>query len=178
MDSLKRSPAKNTKSTETANTTTYQVVGELTNQRGVVVTGAGAYDFSRMLLLVESFGIFVHVTRTCRETPAPAPSQRARFALGVTQRRRRRSSAWHAFSRLTEPFPSGRSWRGTNWTMRDSGKLFEVVAYIQKNDAKTFVFYVRLYTYHVHVLSASFRRPDASRSVGAVFRVRYLGYVC
>ena len=55
MDSLKRSPAKNTKSTETANTTTYQVVGELTNKSSVVITGAGAYDFSEKLLLVESF---------------------------------------------------------------------------------------------------------------------------
>ena len=43
MDPLKRSPAKNTKSTETADTT-YQVVGELTNERSVVITGAAAYD--------------------------------------------------------------------------------------------------------------------------------------
>ena len=57
MDSLKRSPAKNPKSTETADTTTYQVVGELTNKMSVVITGAGAYDFvSRKFLLVESFG--------------------------------------------------------------------------------------------------------------------------
>ena len=80
------------------------------------------------ILLVESFGILIHATRTCRETPTPAPSHRTRFALSVTQRRSRRSScAWYAFSRSTEPFPSARSWRGTDWTMRDSSKLFEVV---------------------------------------------------
>ena len=55
MDPLKRSPAKNTKSIETADMTTYQVVGELTNKSSVVITGAGAYDFSEKLLLVESF---------------------------------------------------------------------------------------------------------------------------
>ena len=69
MEPLKRSPAKNTKSTETADTTTYQVVGELTKKRSVVITGAGAHDFSRKLFLEEeSFGILVHATRTCRET--------------------------------------------------------------------------------------------------------------
>ena len=57
MDPLKRSPAKNTKSTETADTTTYQVVGELTNKMSVVIPRAGAYSFSGKLLLVESFGI-------------------------------------------------------------------------------------------------------------------------
>ena len=93
MDPLKGSPAKNTKSTETADTTTYQVVGELTNKRSVVITGARAYVLSRELLLVESFGILIHATRTCRETPTPAPSQRTRFALSVTQRRSRRSSS-------------------------------------------------------------------------------------
>ena len=43
MDPLKRSPAKYTKSTETADTTTYQVVGEFTNKRSVVISGAGVY---------------------------------------------------------------------------------------------------------------------------------------
>ena len=82
----------------------------------------------KVILLVESFGILIHATRTCRETRTPAPSHRTRFALSVTQRRSRRSScAWYAFSRSTEPFPSARSWRGTDWTMRDSSKLFEVV---------------------------------------------------
>ena len=47
MDPLKRSPAKNTKSTETADTTTYQAGGELTNERSAVITGAGAYTPSR-----------------------------------------------------------------------------------------------------------------------------------
>ena len=42
MDPLKGSPAKNTKSTEAADTTTNQVVGELTNKRSVVITGAGS----------------------------------------------------------------------------------------------------------------------------------------
>ena len=40
-------PAKSTKSTETADTTTYQVVGELTNKRSVVITRAAAYDLYR-----------------------------------------------------------------------------------------------------------------------------------
>ena len=35
------------------------------------------------------------------------------------------------------------------------------------------------YKYHAHVLSAlSLRRPDVSRSLSALFRVRYWGYVC
>ena len=63
MDPLKRSPAKNTKSTETADTTTYQVVGELTNEKSVVITGAGAYDLWRKFLLVESFGILIHASK-------------------------------------------------------------------------------------------------------------------
>ena len=179
MDPLKRSPAKNTKSTETADTMTYQVVSNLTNKRSVVITGAGAYDFSRKSLLDEElFGISIHATRTCRETPTPAPSPRARFALRVTQRSRRSSSTWHAFSRSTEPFPSGRSWRGTNWTARDISKLFEVVSYIQsmftKNDSKNFCFSCTS-IHHAHILSASLRRPDVSRSSisSALFRVRY-----
>ena len=89
-----------------------------------------------VILLVESFGILIHATKTCRETPTPAPSHRTHFALSVTQRRSRRSSfAWYALSRSTEPFPSARSWRGTDWTMRDSSKLFEVV---YKNEFKLF----------------------------------------
>ena len=92
-------------------------------QRCVVMTGARAYDLSRKLLLVESFGIFILATRTCRETSTSAPSWRTRFAVSVTQRRSQRSSAaWSVFSRSTEPFPSGRSSRGTNWTTRDRAK--------------------------------------------------------
>ena len=41
MDALNSSAAKNTKSTETADTTTYQSVAELTNKKSVVITGAG-----------------------------------------------------------------------------------------------------------------------------------------
>ena len=62
-------------------------------QRCVVMTGARAYDLSRKLLLVESFGIFILATRTCRETSTSAPSWRTRFAVSVTQRRSQRSSA-------------------------------------------------------------------------------------
>ena len=174
MDPLKGSPAKNTKSTETADTTTYQVVGELTNKRSVAVTGAGAYNFSRKLLLVESFGILTRATRTCGETPTPAPAQRTRFALSVTQRRSKRSaSAWDAFSRSTEPFPSARSWRETNWTTRDSSKLCEVARCVQKKMIKKLLFFMYTSIHHAHVLSASLRRPDVSRSFSALFRVRY-----
>ena len=49
IPSRQRFPAKNTKSTETADTTTHQVVGKLTNKRSAVITGAGTYDFSRKL---------------------------------------------------------------------------------------------------------------------------------
>ena len=151
MDPLKRSPAKNIKSTETADTTTYQAVGDLTNKRSVVITGGGAYDFSRKLLLdEESFGSLIHATRTCRETPTPARSQRARFALIVTQRRSRRSSsAWYAVSRSTEPLPSGRSWRGTNWTTRDSRSCSKAYNMCTKNDDKKLLsLRVREYTTH------------------------------
>ena len=130
----------------------YQVVGEITIKRSVVITGAGAYDFSRKLLLVEleSFGILIHATRTCRDTPTPAPSQRPRFNLGVTQRSSKRSSsAWNSFSRPTQPFPSGRSWRGTNWT--NEGQQY-VVYLVLKMTVKTFVFHVRV-----------FRLPESGR---------------
>ena len=163
MDPLKRSLVKNTKSTETADSTTYQVFDGLTNKRSVVITGAGAYDFSRKLLLVESFGILSHATRTCRETSTPAPSQRPRFVMSVTQRSRRSSSAWYAFSRSTEPFPSGRSWTGTDSTTRDNSKLFEVVCK-KKTTWYCFSCFSCTSLYHAHVLSASLRRPDVSRS--------------
>ena len=130
MDPLKRSlPGQEYQVDRDRRYDDVSVVGKLTKERSVI-TGAGACDLSRKSLLVESFVILfhMHATRTCRETPTPAPSQRTRLALSVSQRRsRRNSSAWYAFSRSTEPFPSGRSWRGTNWTTSDSSKLFEVV---------------------------------------------------
>ena len=47
MDPLKRFPAKNTKSTETADTTTLSSCRGAYEQRSVVITGAGAYTTSR-----------------------------------------------------------------------------------------------------------------------------------
>ena len=129
----------------------------------------------KLLLDEESlFGILIHATGTCRGTSTPAPSQRTRFALSVTQRRSRRSSsAWYAFSQSTEQFPSGRSWRGTNWTTRDSSKLCEVARCVQKKMIKKLLFFMYTSIHHAHVLSASLRRPDVSRSFSALFRVRY-----
>ena len=73
MDPLKGSPAKNTNSTQTTETTTYKVVGELTSKRSVAITGAGAYD------LIEEFYFswrrlvfwFMQPERAGRRQPLP-----------------------------------------------------------------------------------------------------------
>ena len=155
MDPRKRSPAKNTKSTKDRRYDDVSSCRRAYEQKECGDNGCrGLRLLEEKLLLDEEslFGILIHATGTCRGTSTPAPSQRTRFALSVTQRRSRRSSsAWYAFSQSTEQFPSGRSWRGTNWTTRDSSKLFEVV---YKN-SKTFAFHVQV---HINMPRTRFER--------------------
>ena len=131
MDPMKRSPAKKTKSTETADTTTYQVDGELTNKECGINGCPG--------LLFEGVTFRGVVWYSCNQNvPGDANSCPERDSAKQT----RLICVVCLLPVNGSIFHRDKARRGTNWTTRKSrvSCVQKIIILCTKNSNKTFCF--------------------------------------
>ena len=109
MDALNSSAAKNTKSTETADTTTYQSVAELTNKKSVVITGAGPSTYIEEVTSRGVVGYFDSCNQNVQGDANSCSFTANMFRPERDSAKKQTKLFWYVFSWSKEAFP----WRGT-----------------------------------------------------------------